>query len=355
MRRREALGVVGSLATVGVAGCNGLAEPGAQNENRPPAIEDKPEAVYHPTHVEGMQMAGMDGAGGYKCALTYSFPHRFWLVTGTRRKVVDVQSDDTVHLMPVVWDTDTGIIPPDVNPQVTIGQDGSTVTTLSPWPMLSQPMGFHFGDNVAFPGEGTYQVEISIGEPSSRRSGSLAENSGGASFTFDLEFTRSRLEEIMVREIPAEKQGTRGAVEPMSMEMMPSTQVPPESDLPGEVRGTASSGDGAFVVTVLEDATPFGGGESQQYLAISARTPYNRYPLTHMSLSATLTRGDEAVYDDALTSVIDPEIHAHYGAAVDDIDTGDELTITVDAPPQTARHEGYETAFVDMPSVSITL
>ena len=44
-----------------------------------------------------------------------------------------------------------------------------------------------------------------------------------------------------------------------------------------------------------------------------------------------------------------------YGTTVADVQTGDELTITVDSPPQTARHEGYETAFVDMPDVQVTL
>ena len=33
----------------------------------------------------------------------------------------------------------------------------------------------------------------------------------------------------------------------------------------------------------------------------------------------------------------------------------DELTITVDSPPQTARHEGYETAFLDMPSMTVEM
>jgi len=242
-----------------------------------------------------------------------------------------------------------------VNPQVTISQNGTSVTSLSPWPMLSQPMGFHFGDNVALDGDGTYQVEVEIGQPSSRRAGSLAENTGGVSFAFDFEFAQSTLEETMVRDVPSSKQGTRGAVDPMSMEMLPSSQVPELDSLPGDTRGSARSGDGSFVVTALEDAAPFGGETSQRYLAVSARTPYNRYPLTHMSLSATVERGTETVYDDTLPPAIHPELHAHYGTPVDDIAAGDELTITIDAPPQTARHVGYETAFVDMSPVSLTL
>ena len=135
-----------------------------------------------PTHVEGMEMAGMQSSGSYKCALTYTYPHRFWLVTGSRREKVDIKSNDSTHLMPVVWETETGIVPPDINPQVQITQDGESVAQLAPWPMLSQPMGFHFGDNVQLAGDGTYQVEVSIGSPSTRRAGALADNQGQATF-----------------------------------------------------------------------------------------------------------------------------------------------------------------------------
>lgn len=353
MRRRKFLGGIGATAAAGVAGCAGfkLQEPGP---SEPPLAKNRPNAVYYPTHVEGMQMSGMAKDGAYKCALTYSFPHRFWLVTGDRRKNVALQREDTMHMMPVVWHEKTGIIPPDVNPQVKIRRDGEQVTSLAPWPMLSQPMGFHFGDNVQLPEEATYQVEISVGTGSARRTGSLAD-AGPASFEFSMEYSRSTMEEITFKDIPDIKQGTKGAVPLMEMKMLPSTQLPKPADLPGTVRGTTSSGDGDFVVTTLDDATRFGGSEDETYLAVSARTPYNRIPLPLMSLSATLTRGSETVYDDILQTTIDPELAYHYGASVSGVQSGDELTITVDAPPQTARHEGYETAFFEMPEMTLTL
>ena len=34
---------------------------------------------------------------------------------------------------------------------------------------------------------------------------------------------------------------------------------------------------------------------------------------------------------------------------------GDELSIAVETPPQTARHQGYETAFVEMPDVDLVV
>jgi hypothetical protein len=353
MRRRDLLSAVGTATLGGLAGCAGLF--GTRSARAPPLVENRPNAVYFPTHVEGMKMVDVQSSGSYKCALTYTYPHRFWLMTGSRSEKVEIQANDSVHLMPVVWETETGIVPPDINPQLSITQDGESVTQLAPWPMLSQPMGFHFGDNVQLGGEGTYQVEVSIGSPSTRRTGSLADNQGQASFTFAFEFQRSALEEIMYRDIPSEQEGTEGAVEPMGMEMLPSTHVPAEADLPGVVRGSATSGDAVFAVTTLADATPFGGDEDETYLAVSPRTPYNRYMLPLMALAGTLTRGSETVYDGTLQSTIDPDLDYHYGAVVPSVESGDELTITVDSPPQAARHEGYETAFVEMDEMSMTL
>ncbi|MFB6170390.1 MAG: hypothetical protein ABEJ06_04500 [Haloarculaceae archaeon] len=352
MRRREALAALGGTVAGALAGCMGFAL--EESSRAPPLPEDRPDAVYLPTHYEGMEMADMGSDGAYRCALTYTYPHRFWLVTGDRREKVDIANDDTMHLMPIVWHAETGIVPPDVNPKLRIQRDGESVASLSPWPMLSQPMGFHFGDNVALPAEDTYQVAVSVGEGSSRRTGSLAD-AGSADFELSLEYDRSTLEEIMYRDIPADREGTKGAVEPMEMDALPSSQVPAPADLPGSVRGTATSGDARFAVTTLDDATPFGGSEEETYLAVSPRTPYNRYPVPLLSLSGTLARGDETVFDGFLRPTIDPDLRSHYGAVVPGVESGDELTITVDAPSQTARHEGYETAFLDMPATTLDL
>jgi hypothetical protein len=350
--RRAFIAGLGAAGLSGLAGCAGFS---LESSNRqPPVVENRPDGVYYPTHVEGMQMSGMASDGTYKCALTYTYPHRFWTVTGTDRTKVTVADDDSLHLMPVVWHAASGIVTPDVNPNIAVARDGERVTEVSPWPMLSQPMGFHFGDNVRLPEEGSYEVTVSVGEPGSRRSGSLAD-AGPASFEFSLDYQRSTLEELSFNDIPEQKEGTLGAVPAMEMKMLPSTAVPDPDELPGTVRGTGSSGDAEFAVTTLERSTAYGGNESKPYLAVSPRTRYNGYTLPLMSLSATLERDGETVYDDVLRSTVSPELDIHYGAAVPSVETGDELTITVDAPPQVSRHEGYETAFLEMDSVELTL
>jgi len=344
--------MLGGASLAGLAGCVGF---GTRSARTPPLVADRPDAVYYPTHWEGMKTVNVREQNGYRCALTYSYAHRFWLMKPSGITKVGIQPEDSIHLMPVVWDTETGVIPPDVNPQLTITQDGETVDQFAPWPMLSQPMGFHFGDNAQLDGDGTYTVNVSIGGTSTRRTGTLADNEGNASFSFELGFSQAKLEEIAYTDIPADKQGTKGAVELMDMEMLPDSTAPKPDALPGTVRGSATSGDAQFVVTAIEDATRFGGSEDQTYLAVSPRTPYNRTILPMMSLSGTVARGDETAFDGYLQSTLDPELRYHYGAFVPDVRSGDQLTITVDSPPQTARHEGYETAFVEIPAMELSL
>jgi hypothetical protein len=353
MNRREYLrtGLVAAGATT-VAGCSSLlkTEPiGAA----PPVLEDRPDAVYVPTHVEGMKMVDTAETGRYTFALTYSFPHRFWIVTGQDRERVDIGDNDAMHLMLSVWDTETGTVVPNGDLRVTVTRDGEPVTSKSLWPMLSQNMGLHFGDNVSLSGEGTYEVEASIGPMSTRRTGQFQGAFGEpASVSFSLEFSREALEEISYERL--DRAGERDAVEPMGMEMMPNGQLPEPGQLPGRVLSTQTSGDGRFVVTALEEP-PAGIDAAGTYLAVSARTPYNRYPLPFMSLSARLERDGDVLFDDDCVATFDPALNYHYGAAVDAVESGDTLRLAVGAPPQIARHEGYETAFFEMDDMELTV
>jgi hypothetical protein len=387
MDRRTFLraGTVASTVGAGLlAGCSGLfsVQTGYQ-ERMPPVPENRPAAVYYPSHIEGMNVAGVktaggngsgststtsgtesngtngspDGsgaAGGYRCALMYSYPHRFWTVTGTQTEKVSIEDNDSLHLMVSVWDPATEVFPMDTNPTITISQNGDSVTTVSPWTMLSQNMGFHTGDNVSLPGAGDYTVTVDVPPTSVRRIGSFEGRfDEQRTFEFPFTFDPDEVGDIMFKEL-GEKAGTRGAVEPMEMKKMPLAFAPAKAELPGRPLGTVRTGDAVFVVRALDDASRFGGAETT-YLAVSARTPHNRYVLPSMSLSATVMRGNETVFDGALQATLDPELNYHYGTGVENIESGDEIGITTDAPPQVARHEGYETAFLEMPSRTLTV
>jgi hypothetical protein len=353
MNRRRFLQCAGLAGGVSTTGC--LSQLGFETRpgNEPPIVENRPDAVYYPSHVEGMEMAAMGEAGPYQCAVTYSFPHRFWLVTGQDRERVDVESDDSLHLMLSLWDAETGVVPPSNSLDLAVERDGETVAEKPPWPMLSQNMGFHFGDNVALTGDGTYTANVRVGPLQTRRTGAFRDRFGeAASASLEFEFSQGALDELRFEEL--QNRGVEGAVEPMEMEMMPLAQLPEPDGLPGRQVGEATSGDGRFVVTAL-DEPPAGVEASGTYLAVSARTPYNRYPLPFMGLSATLTRDGDTVFDDALTPTLDPDLDYHYGATVDGVESGDALELSVGAPPQVARHEGYETAFFDMQRMELTV
>jgi hypothetical protein len=209
--------------------------------------------------------------------------------------------------------------------------------------MLSQPMGFHYGANFALDGDGDYTVRLAVGAVSTRRTGAFGDRfDAPATIEVPFEYRRSAREEISYRTV--ERAGERGAVEPMGMETLPDSSVPEPSALPGTVVGTATSGDAVLVATVL-DAPPTGVDGDGAYLAVSARTPYNRIVLPAMGLSARLEREGTAAFEGELVRTLDPDLSYHYGAVVGAVRNGDELTLTPTIPPQTARHEGYETAF----------
>jgi hypothetical protein len=134
---------------------------------------------------------------------------------------------------------------------------------------------------------------------------------------------------------------------------MPVGTAPAVADLPGRVLGdpetdAARSGDAVFAATVV-DADRLDG----RYLAVSPRTPHNGYVVPRMGIAATVERDGGVVYDDALDRVLDPELGYHYGHPVD-VQPGDDVTLSVTTPAQVARHEGYETAFLDFDDVELT-
>ena len=346
MDRRRFLAAAGLAGAGLVAGCGSLQE---QSTRSPPLVENRPDATYYPTHSEGMKMIGMGDAGEYKVGLTYSYPHRFWTVTGTTAEQVTIRDADSVHLMASVWDPETNmVLPIQSGVSITVESDGETVADKQPWPMVSQNMGFHYGDNYQIDGEGVYDITVRVEGMTERRLGSFSGKFGGAGeLNTNWEFSRSARDNISYTEHP-DRQGSRAAVGLMNMEMMPTSQAPAPEDLPGELLGTAKGSDEVYAATWLTDADFLDSGQS--YLAVSVRTPYNRVPLPMMSLDGTVDVGGETVYDDAFSAAVHPDVGYHYGAVVEA--TGEpSVSVETIGPSQVSRHEGYETAFLGTPTV----
>ncbi|SFR35788.1 iron transporter [Halogeometricum limi] len=354
MERRRFLAAAGAVGVGGLAGClgdAGLFETETTTGREPPLVADRPDAVYVPTHVEGMEMAGTADVGGLKAAVTYSYPHRFWVVEKDGgefvTKRVSPTGDDGVHLMTTVWDPETGHVVPNTGLSVEIARDGELVSQEVVYPMLSQRMGFHYGANFPLSGDGTYDVTVSVGGVQANRFGSFEGRfTSAASGTVAFEFSERALGDVGYR-LLEERQGERAAVRPMEMQMeMGSVPVgrAPET-LPGTPLGRGTSGDAVFLGSVVDDER-FG---SDPYLVVSPRTPYNRFVVPGMSLTA-------AVDDRSATPLaagLDSELGFHYGAPVGDLSAESSVEVRVETPPQVARHEGYETAFLEMPPVEL--
>ncbi|MEF8782789.1 MAG: hypothetical protein V5A39_07295 [Haloarculaceae archaeon] len=356
MNRRELLQAGATLTgSVAFAGCSELLETGAVGN--PPIPDDRPDGIYVPSHIEGMEMVGLTEQGDSAFGLMYSYAHRFWNVNGDSISLTEIDDDDDVHLMASVWDPETMTVLPETGLSVEIYRDDSLVSQEAIYPMLSQPMGFHYGANFGLDGDGEYTVSLSVGALSIRRSGEFSGRfSEPSTAEIPFEYSEGAKEEIMFERL-AEREASPGAVDPMGIEMMPDSLAPPESDLPGRVVGSGMSDDAKLIATVL-DTPPAGVDGDGQYVALSARTRYNRMIVPAMGLQGRLSRDGETVYEGPFTRTIDPDLHYHYGAVVDSVESGDELTLQVTTQPQTARHEGYETAFGglkdEMPDVTIT-
>ncbi|MFC7059711.1 DUF7350 domain-containing protein [Halovenus salina] len=364
-RRRLLAATVGTMTT-GLAGCLGgdestddeptaTPEPpevtDAENVPQRPRVSDPPEAVYLPTHRASMTGLDTVESGPYTVSPMLSYPHRFWLISGSETELVrpNVQG---LHLMFSVQDSETGtVLPVDVGSQVRILRDGEVSETLSPWPMISQTMGFHFGDNIPIREQGSYTVEIDLSPMTVRRTGDFdgrfeSRQTVSFEFEFDSEFQRDIVDGVDF--LDESRWGEPGALEPMMMghgngsEMNGGTAVQRPEAYPGRSLGDPTSGDARFVARYLTDSRLGEDG----YLLVSPRTPYNRIPLADMALSVS------GAIEGELVQTLDSEVGHHYGLA-DSLSPEDSLELTVEGPPQVARHQGYETAFLDMPSMTL--
>lgn len=357
MDRRRFLATTAAGLTVSAAGCVEAFESAAETTygREPPLVDPRPEAIYWPTHTEAMEMAGMGTtSGGRRVQLMYTFPHRFWRVfrsedgEGYEARLFEVDADDAVHLMAAVRDADSGVVLPvsSVDIAVTGGNDVDERETI--YPMVSQRMGFHYGDNYHLDGDGSYTAEVTVGGVTATRFGAFEgrlETPETVEIAF--EYSESSRNNLDFQQYD-EQAGQQGAVDPMEMDGLSLGTV---RELGGTPMGEGLADDIRYRASLLDDDR---FGESP-YLAVTAATRYNEFAVPDMGLAVTVdgTEG-ETVLSESLTPALDPEIGFHYGRSVPGL-TGDEaVSVEVTTPTQVARHEGYETVFFKTPTVTLS-
>lgn len=328
-----------------------------------PVVEDRPDAVYVPAGVEEMATYGMAHSGDYGFALHYTFPHRFYNVTSSGMDRVDVQESDAMHMMVTVWDRETGTVLP-TELQLDLYSEGTLQTSLRPWSMISQRMGFHYGDNVQLDTGGSYTAEVQAAPSEARTVGELQGMfQDGTSVVIDFEYAVDDIYDLSFEEFNEDERGRRDAIPLMEHDdhgdydghdmSVPVSTVPEPESLPGRSLGTETSSDAVIAAGLIERGSRF---HEQPYLLVSPRTPYNRIPLPEMSITATGYRDGEAIFsDESLAAALDHDVDYHYGLAADSLDTVEMIQLDITSDPRVSRHDGYETAFLDMGSVEFTV
>ncbi len=96
-------------------------------------------------------------------------PVPFVVFDGTTSHLVKPTKDDSFHLMVKLQDAETAEPIPYAGVWATIRHHGRIVFDERQWPMISRYMGPHYGNDVALPGYGHYQLTLLISPPVSAR------------------------------------------------------------------------------------------------------------------------------------------------------------------------------------------
>ncbi|ELZ61522.1 MULTISPECIES: DUF7350 domain-containing protein [Halorubrum] len=402
-------GSTGGADSGGDEATNGSGDDAGDDGGSPslPRVEDPPAATYVPTHFEAMRRLDPVEAGDYLLEPMVTYPHRFWNVTGDRVEAAAPTDDHDVHLMVTVRDAETGrVLPAETGLRVTVGREGESGTPHTPWPMVSQEMGFHFGDNLSLDGDGTYEATVRVGAVDARKTGSFAGRfAEPATGTFTFEYDRAFRESVIGDIVYVQEEsdwGVRGAMANGSLgrgggrsygdvdregpnfvdaqrqdadrdhrgesrwearvgdrrygtywRAPEEGELPPAAHLPGRLLGEPVVGDALLATALLPGGSRFVEGD-KRYLLVSPRTPYNRSMLPMAAFDYAVRRGGSAVASGALDAALDDAVGYHYGTALDGVESGDELALSVATAPNVSRHAGYETALSETGEVTLT-
>ncbi len=89
----------------------------------------------------------------------------FYVDNGTGYTELKPTKHTAFHLMVMLNDRTTGVAIPYATVWATVSKGSKTVFNERQWPMLSEYMGPHYGNNVTLPGPGTYQIKLLISAP----------------------------------------------------------------------------------------------------------------------------------------------------------------------------------------------
>ena len=106
---------------------------------------------------------------GMKITAQAMTPVPFLIYNGTSMQEVKPAKNTSFHLMVLLNDAQTNVAIPYASVWGTIKRGSETPFDESLWPMISRYMGPHYGNDVALPGAGTYELSLLISPPVSAR------------------------------------------------------------------------------------------------------------------------------------------------------------------------------------------
>jgi Fe2+ transport protein len=115
------------------------------------------------------QMLGSSDWQGMKISAMAMTAVPFVIFNGTSERTVKPPKDVSFHLMVRLDDSHTNYPIPYANVWATIRKAGKVVFDERQWPMLSEYVGPHYGNNVALPGAGLYRLTLLISPPVAAR------------------------------------------------------------------------------------------------------------------------------------------------------------------------------------------
>ena len=93
----------------------------------------------------------------------------FVIFNGTGERMIKPGPKSSFHLMVMLNDAHTGVPLPYASVWATISKEGSVVYDERQWPMISEYMGPHYGNDVSLPGAGNYRLSLLVSPPVSAR------------------------------------------------------------------------------------------------------------------------------------------------------------------------------------------
>jgi len=92
-------------------------------------------------------------------------PVPFYVYNGVKFVEMKPTKQTSFHLMVMLNDRHSGYAIPYATVWVEIFKHGKMVFNERQWPMVSEYMGSHYGNDVALPGPGTYQLKLLVSAP----------------------------------------------------------------------------------------------------------------------------------------------------------------------------------------------